>query len=771
MASTIFYQGRVISEPGAYSKVDASSLDQVGLAASGIVAIIGTAEGGIPVSALTSIEDFIRIKKPRQGKTTFRSGDLREAIPIAFNPSKDEDITAGAQEVIAMKVNPATQSEVTLGNASGDAVKFTSADYGAFCDQINVTIANGDTQGKQVVVTFEDSLQAVDDLGGDAIFKLKYVAPSGVRDGWEAMTAQIDAGGVVKTLGSLDSLGLPVTNALAGDGAIEVVSSDAGDTAIDVIVHGLDATSGLPVTETLTLNGTTAAPGTQLFKAGSVFGIHCADYASLAGTVTLQPSGGGVAILTLTSAASSSGMLAKADTYVASGKLSLVASGASTDEVIVAGKSTTGTAQSEKVTLNGAAAVLTAGDYSEITEVVLGDVAVGLTITVTATATQSVPATHSTVQKIADFYNGKNSGASGFIATIVTSKTAYAATKLDVTVAAADCFSPAEPSFYADLYAIIDWVNASSQLISAEAVSGAKGGAPSNTTSPAFLSGGSEGLADADDYQDALNWLKQVRVNTIVPLTADPAIAAAVDAHNAFMGGEGRNERDGVVGIMNSGQTGLATKAEIKAQIVNLNTRHMRACAQSVDRFNTSNVRETLNPMFGAVAIAGMQAGSPVGTALTSKFINILGFNQDSSWNPIDDSEEMIQAGLVFVRNEDGRGRKIVRNVTTHLSSENLAFQEAHVNEAVNYSVYNFRLTMESAVGKPGFAGTINATQGLALPKLNSLIKAGALTRWRNLDIELTADVLEVAVEMAPIISINFVPTTVHLVTQSQAAA
>ncbi|RPI81378.1 MAG: hypothetical protein EHM34_08710, partial [Nitrosopumilales archaeon] len=116
MASTIFFNGRVIATPGSYSEIDVSGLESIGLGAAGIVAIIGEGIGGKPVSELESVSDFLRFTKPEQALKTFKSGDLREAIPMAFSPSNDPDILGGAQEIVAMKVNPATASELTLEN-------------------------------------------------------------------------------------------------------------------------------------------------------------------------------------------------------------------------------------------------------------------------------------------------------------------------------------------------------------------------------------------------------------------------------------------------------------------------------------------------------------------------------------------------------------------------------------------------------------------------------------------------------------------------------
>jgi hypothetical protein len=109
--------------------------------------------------------------------------------------------------------------------------------------------------------------------------------------------------------------------------------------------------------------------------------------------------------------------------------------------------------------------------------------------------------------------------------------------------------------------------------------------------------------------------------------------------------------------------------------------------------------------------------------------------------------------------------------VTSHLSSNNIAFVEGSVNQAVNYATFNFRTNMEAAVGKKGFAGTINAAKGIAVNTLGLLVDATILVTWRSLGIELVVDVLEVSAEMAPVLPINFVKNTIHLVTVRQSAA
>ena len=412
--------------------------------------------------------------------------------------------------------------------------------------------------------------------------------------------------------------------------------------------------------------------------------------------------------------------------------------------------------------------------YFFVDFIVTGNVAAARTLTVTARAARSLATVQKTIQKAADYFNAKSAviagpATRGFIFTIETGLTTFEMSNLDV-VSSVDVKDPAEGEFKADLYAIVAWINQNSSLVTAEVDDGATG-VPDNTSSPLFLSGGSEGTSNFTQFQNALNLLKQVRVNTIVVLTGDPAVHAAVDAHCAYMGGIGRSERDGIVGILNAGLTDVPSKTEFKEQVVDLNSRHIRAVGQAIERYDTLGEKTEFLPPFYAAVVAGMQAGAPVGTPLTFKYANVLSLRQHSSWNPTDDAEEMIQAGCLIGREIEGVGRRIVRNITTHLSSNNLAFIEGSVNQAVNQAVFEFRTSLEVAVGKKGFAGTVSATRGVARNKLGLLVAAGIITAYRSLDLELLADVMDVGVEMAPVIPVNFVRTNVHLVTLAQLAA
>jgi hypothetical protein len=280
------------------------------------------------------------------------------------------------------------------------------------------------------------------------------------------------------------------------------------------------------------------------------------------------------------------------------------------------------------------------------------------------------------------------------------------------------------------------------------------------------LSGGGEGATAFANWQSALDLLREEQVNTIVVLTDDPAVHAATIAHCAYMCGPGRGERDCVLGAPAG-----TTLSEAKALTLTMNTRHARLVIQDIERYNTNGELEQLAPPFTACLAAGMQAGSEVGTALTFKYVNAVNVINDSTYNLKDNADELIKAGLCVIEKVPSRGFRWLRNITTHLQDNNLAYVEASVNEAVNYAVLNFRNSLEEAVGQKGFAGTVTAAEGLAVSILGQLVREGVLTAYRNLAIVLSGDVMTVAVEIAPVSPVNFVKSTLHLVSSTFANA
>lgn len=781
MATSIFFLGRTIRTPGSYSRVDATGLEQPGLGAAGIVAIIGDAEGGRPANTMNRPAEFIRLNNPQQVRDTFRSGDLREAAAMAFEPSNDPNITAGAAQVIAMKVNPSTQSTATLDNASGAIINLTSEDYGAFTEQINISLATASAglTGYLVTVRFEDTIETADGVGGDALARLQYRTSTRT---WENVNVDVLSAGAVRANGTYPAVGRSseqLASPATGTASVIATAADAGKT---IELYGTTATGTGFAREVLTLiDGTVTSTTVFTDILGAVLS------APAAGAITVDDSAS-TDIFTFAATERERGGYDVRAFYLNNSALTLVGDDASvTQAVVIYGRNSAGLQIAESVTMTGTTAVTGTQSYRQIDFIALTNVAGARTVTASGVVAQTVPATQSNVQQAADYYNAltdvdvDGTTVVGFLWTNLQGLLTKQLTEFDEVTGtiAGDQSSPvAGANLFGDTFELINWINNNSSLITAALATGVTRTPPLNTTSPRFLTGGAEGTSTVSNYQNALNLLQQTVANTVVVLSGNSAVHAALSAHCNYMAGIGRNERDGLVGIVAVDSSGvpttspptLPTRQQYLDQITALNTRHLRACGQSIDRFDTNGTRTTFQPWFQATLGAAMQAGSPVGVSLTNKFANVLDVRNDSSWNPTDDSEQLIQGGAFFMESVEGVGLRWVRNVTTFLQSDNIAFTEASVNEAVNFATRTFRTNLEFAVGRRGFANTLAATRGIAVNSLGLLADEGVITAFRGLTLTLNVDVLDVSVEIAPIIPINFVRSVIHLVTVQQTA-
>jgi len=756
MATSIFFGGRRINVPQAAAVVDASELAGVSASAVGIVALIGTAEGGKPLTVDSTYSDYTQ---PGKMLAAYRSGNLRTAGQFAFEPSLDDAVPGGAQRIVAVKVNPAVQSSITLLDGSGgNSITLTSVDWGLFTNQINVQVATGTTQGKKVTIVFEDETEVFDDVGGDPIFDLLY-------------TPGVDGYSTVRATKNATTFSLAATKAEAGlvtertaniavPGLVRVVSGDAGDTTQTVRVYGLDALN-VPISEVIALNGVTPVPGLLTFA--KVLGAvkSAASIGTILVTDTVIPT----TLFSLAPATLTRGV-AIVTNAPAAGVLTVSIDVNAAVDVAVWGISSTGAAVSGRFDMTNGAAVPVVGTsaFGRIDVIALGDVAAARTVTVSVTALTASLSVYTTIQRLADYLNGKD----GLTATTsVSNPTTYECTDLDAVTS--QSVMGAAYEFLGDLMAIVDKITDESSYLDAAAATGATA-PPANTAGAIFLTGGSEGVVSATEWQDAFDLLKTRRVNIIVPLTNDTAVHALLATHLVYRAGRGRSEANGYVGIGTSPGAG-ETKSNIKSQIQALGTRHISAISEECKRSNPDTLEEEWFPPFIYAALAaGMQAGSPVGEPLTRKRPFVTDVRRDSSWTVEDDAEEMIDAGLMFSEKVDALGIRWVRSITTHLADDNVVFTEMSANAAANYAVYELRRALEQRIGQRGLAGSAASIKGLAADTLNRLVNDQIIVAWRSLQVEQVGDVFPVSVEVAPVLPINFIPITVHLVAVRQTA-
>lgn len=762
MATAIFFNGRRLNVPQAVTKIDASALAAVAPAAVGIIALVGTAEGGKPLSVLESDADHTR---PGSITETYRGGNLRTAGVFAFEPSQDPAVPGGASKVISVKVNPATQGGTSLPDDNGaDALDITSKDYGLFTGQIHLEVAAGTIQGKKLTVVFEDVSEVFDDTGGDPLFDAIY-APG--ADGYDTMLGSISATQFLAVATKAET-GLVAERAadIGAPGVLDAVSSVAGDTTQSLTVYGLDG-SGNAIAETIALTGTANVQGLTSFTKV----IGCRLNAVTVGTVTVSNFPVTTTLFTLAPAVLTRGLVV-ATNMPASGVATVSIDVDTAVDAVLVGRTAAGAVVMEAfdLTAGNTTPVVGTSTFAAIDYIALGDIAGARTVTVSINAVATSHGEFSTVAKVVDRLNALD----GFTANaVIGSFQTFLMTDADYHVAparAAVSLLTSAKDFFADLFfAAQRLTNESAFVDGARATGGSL--PPASTATAIFLTGGIEGVPTITEWQAAFDLLKRRRYNTIVALTEDSAVHFLKLTHLLAKAGDLKSEANGYVGIGTAAGAG-ETRANIQSQIQALNTRHLCAISQEIQRPDPDTGLATwYPPWMKAVLAAGMQAGSTIAEPLTRKTILATDIRQDSSWNPEDDKSDLIDRGLMMSEKIDGVGIRWVRSITTHLADDNLVFTEMSSNESLITAVFEFRTQMDRMIGQRGIGNSVGSMLSLADGVLGRLVDEEKIFDYRALQIEQVGDVFPTSVELAVINPINFIPITIHLTpTVAQAA-
>jgi hypothetical protein len=314
-------------------------------------------------------------------------------------------------------------------------------------------------------------------------------------------------------------------------------------------------------------------------------------------------------------------------------------------------------------------------------------------------------------------------------------------------------------------------------------------------TDPFNLAGGTRGTSSNSSFQTGFDELLKVRANSVVPLidedltnegfssTATVAsVAAQLVDHVAIARGASQDtagERGGYVGFQ-------GTKTEVIAQANALNDFDVALCAQNPTVLNATGTLEEFGPRMLAVMAASMRAGVPeVGEPLTHKFLRVSGLTQDASWDPLDltDANDMIIAGVLYAETIEGKGTRWVRDLTTHVKDDNLAFMEGSVRDVVRFVAYELRETLvDRFTGKKAAPTTITnirdtAVAVLELARQDNIIvdstdpATGATVRaWHNLKVFSSGDVVTLNVGIFPVPGINFQLNEIFLQLPTQSA-
>jgi hypothetical protein len=316
-----------------------------------------------------------------------------------------------------------------------------------------------------------------------------------------------------------------------------------------------------------------------------------------------------------------------------------------------------------------------------------------------------------------------------------------------------------------------------------------------------YMSGAARGASSNSDWQSAFDEMLKTRVNHLVPLiSADltdysstatfASVAAQLEAHVGACRGIEKNECGGYVG-MEGTRTQLITQAATFGDI------DVALTGQKLTVLNAAGTLTELPEWVSAVAAAGMRAGMPeVGEPLTWKFVGTTTLTQDSSWDPADrtDANALIQGGVLFMENIEGKGVRWVRDLTTWTRDDNLAFSEGSVRDIVRFTAYGLRTFLEDRFTGIKLGGATAASSTQPKPTANAAtIKEGVaeyleqlrseniivdssdaagniIHAYHNIRVTISGDVARIRVEIFPAVGINFQLTEIFLQLPTQVA-
>ena len=379
-------------------------------------------------------------------------------------------------------------------------------------------------------------------------------------------------------------------------------------------------------------------------------------------------------------------------------------------------------------------------------------------------------ATFPTIQELVDRINATT----GFTASVLDGNGAQKALDGLDTVSAQDVRT-ANYTARADLQAVVDWFNSASEgYVTATRASGV--GTLPVAMPFTHMTGGSDGSTTNSEWTAAFTTLQTADVQWFTPLSSDPSIHAMAAAHEAFMSTVGNKERRAIVGAP-LGTSDAAAIALAKA-INSDRTSLVHLGGYDYDVIGDGALK-LFPPMIVAAMIAGAFAGVAPGTPLTGKSLRLRGLERKLRV-PVD-TDALLSGGVLPIE-DSTRGYRVVQSISTWLTNGKFNRREQSVGAALDFSCRFIRDRLESLKGAKGNPQTLSLayttveTACLELAKLESSGGPGVLAGdeanppFKNLTVTLTGDAITVAVELSPVIPVNYVAATINAVPYSGTA-
>lgn len=228
MSQNVYFNGEILTIPGAYATTDVSAMTTKGdNAGAKVISIIGECTGGEP-----GVVQFFT--EPTSARKVLKSGPLLKACEKAWNPvskTKDGVKLGGANMIACIRSNNATKSSYTVkgGNDdSKDQLVFQSKDWGENTSH-QIKLQDGTLNGTKKLIIFDQVTgvyENIDNIGN--LFTINYTGDKAYAelnvylDGHKAMYLQTkigdDAGSAQEDISiKLDATKYKTLKALIGE--------------------------------------------------------------------------------------------------------------------------------------------------------------------------------------------------------------------------------------------------------------------------------------------------------------------------------------------------------------------------------------------------------------------------------------------------------------------------------------------------------------------------------------------------------------------------
>jgi hypothetical protein len=309
-----------------------------------------------------------------------------------------------------------------------------------------------------------------------------------------------------------------------------------------------------------------------------------------------------------------------------------------------------------------------------MTTTVVGGSGTSLTIDLT---------TYSTIKVLADFINSQT----GYTCSVTTAYTQKSPTALDKVTAVGICSTASSVTpgrIKASAYNFALKVGQSTAL---DFIATATVGLPNSMAAVAYLSGGTKGATTAANIVSAINDLRSINVNFVIPLFSRDASA---DIADALTDAASTYTIDALNALVKSHVLSMSTAklkrhrlaicsywgtyATTKTKASALAHYRLSMCFQKSTQINSAGLTTSFLPWYTACVAAGMKtAGFYKG--FVNKYANVISYTDPSGFDSGDpgDKSDAIDAGLLFLE-ADNAGNKWVCDQTTYSIDTNFIY-------------------------------------------------------------------------------------------------